>query len=179
MVLIVYLLDILEFTYFFSGKKVITVPTIPIMVKIADHLKLKSNTGLLPKPIINKILTKIIAIPCSCFFIQSHSFIKLEFGGQWPLTMRAGCYAFRYCPARLRYPANVLSKNVFVPRRPRHTLMPRFICHRQRGATRPAWYRYCGTLSKLEFVIRLSQSGFLQFQQCSFHSSHHLLFVDR
>ena len=23
---------------------------------------------------------------------------KLEFGGQWPLTMRARCGAFRYCP---------------------------------------------------------------------------------
>ena len=23
---------------------------------------------------------------------------KLEFGGQWPLTMRARCSAFRYCP---------------------------------------------------------------------------------
>ena len=25
-------------------------------------------------------------------------FVKLEFGGQWPLTMRARCGAFRYCP---------------------------------------------------------------------------------
>jgi hypothetical protein len=25
-------------------------------------------------------------------------FDKLEFGGQWPLTMRAWCSAFRYCP---------------------------------------------------------------------------------
>ena len=23
---------------------------------------------------------------------------KLEFGGESPLTLRAGCYAFRYCP---------------------------------------------------------------------------------
>ena len=27
-----------------------------------------------------------------------HLLDKLEFGGQWPLTMRARCYAFRYCP---------------------------------------------------------------------------------
>ena len=25
-------------------------------------------------------------------------FDKLEFGGQWPLTMRARCSAFRHCP---------------------------------------------------------------------------------
>ena len=25
-------------------------------------------------------------------------FDKLEFGGQWPLTMRVRCSAFRYCP---------------------------------------------------------------------------------
>ena len=46
---------------------------------------------------------------------------------------------YRLCfPVRLRCPANVLGKNAFVPRRPLHTLMPRFICHRQRGETRPA-----------------------------------------
>ena len=27
-----------------------------------------------------------------------YQFDKLEFGGESPLTMRAGCYAFRYCP---------------------------------------------------------------------------------
>ena len=70
--------DILELAYFLSGKKVITAPTIPKMVKITDHLKLKSNTGAFPKPSIKRILTKIIAIPCSCFFIQSHSFVKFK-----------------------------------------------------------------------------------------------------
>ena len=72
-------LDKLELAYFLSGKKVITAPTIPKMVKITDHLKLKSNTGAFPKPSIKRILTKIIAIPCSCFFIQSHSFVKFKF----------------------------------------------------------------------------------------------------
>ena len=72
-------LDKLELAYFLSGKKVITAPTIPKMVKITDHLKLKSNTGAFPKPSIKRILTKIIAIPCSCFFIQSHSFVKFLF----------------------------------------------------------------------------------------------------
>ena len=71
--------DKLELAYFLSGKKVITAPTIPKMVKITDHLKLKSNTGAFPKPSIKRILTKIIAIPCSCFFIQSHSFVKFKF----------------------------------------------------------------------------------------------------
>ena len=27
-----------------------------------------------------------------------HLLDKLEFDGQWPLTMRARCCAFRYCP---------------------------------------------------------------------------------
>ena len=27
-----------------------------------------------------------------------NQFNKLEFGGQWPLTMRAWCLSFRYCP---------------------------------------------------------------------------------
>ena len=29
-----------------------------------------------------------------CFYLLD----KLEFGGQWPLTMRTRCSAFRYCP---------------------------------------------------------------------------------
>ena len=66
-------LDKLELAYFLSGKKVITAPTIPTMPKIKDHLKLKSKNGAFPKPSIKRMLTKISAIPCSCFFIQSHS----------------------------------------------------------------------------------------------------------
>ena len=32
---------------------------------------------------------------CRC---NGKLFDKSEFGGQWPLTMRARCSAFRYCP---------------------------------------------------------------------------------
>ena len=75
----VQLFDKLELAYFLSGKKVIIAPTIPTMPKIKDHLKLKSKNGAFPKPSIKRMLTKISAIPCSCFFIQSHSFVKFKF----------------------------------------------------------------------------------------------------
>ena len=82
--------DKLELAYFLSGKKVITAPTIPKMVKITDHLKLKSNTGAFPKPSIKRILTKIIAIPCSCFFIQSHSYYnKFGSGARQPAGLHS------------------------------------------------------------------------------------------
>ena len=35
------------------------------------------------------------------YFTNNYAIInldKLEFGGQWPLTMRTRCGAFRYCP---------------------------------------------------------------------------------
>ena len=57
--------------FFLSGKKVITAPTMPTMEKIKDHLKSKSKNGVFPKPSIKRMLTKISAIPCSCFFIKS------------------------------------------------------------------------------------------------------------
>ena len=38
-----------------------------------------------------------------------HPFDKLEFGGESPLTMRAGCYAFRYCPD----PLDIVTAEVF------------------------------------------------------------------
>ena len=39
----------------------------------------------------------------------------MEFGGESPLTMRAGCYAFRYCPNPLGIvPAEQLEKLEFV-----------------------------------------------------------------
>ena len=69
----------LELAYFLSGKKVIIAPTIPTMPKIKDHLKLKSKNGAFPKPSIKRMLTKISAITCSCFFIHSHSFVKFKF----------------------------------------------------------------------------------------------------
>ena len=75
-----YLLDILEFTYFLSGKKVIAAPAIPIIAKIKDHLKDKSKNGAFPKPSIKRMLTNIIAMPCSCFFIKSYSFVIFKFG---------------------------------------------------------------------------------------------------
>ena len=73
------LFDKLEFTYFLSGKKVIAAPAIPIIEKIKDHLKDKSKNGAFPKPSIKRMLTNIIAMPCSCFFIKSHSFVKFKF----------------------------------------------------------------------------------------------------
>ena len=51
----------------------------PITEKIKAHLKLKSKKATLPYPNISRILTKINAIPCSCLFIQSHSFVKFKF----------------------------------------------------------------------------------------------------
>ena len=51
----------------------------PITEKIKAHLKLKSKKATLPYPNISRILTKINAIPCSCLFIQSHSFVKFQF----------------------------------------------------------------------------------------------------
>ena len=62
---------VLRFSYFLSGKKVITAPTMPPTANTIDHLKLKSKTGLFPKPSIKRIQTEIIAIPCSCLFIRS------------------------------------------------------------------------------------------------------------
>jgi len=51
----------------------------PMITKIKDHLKLKSKNGALPYPNISKILIKINAIPCNCFFIiHSHSFVKFK-----------------------------------------------------------------------------------------------------
>ena len=42
-------------------------------------------------------------------------FIKLEFGGESPLTMRAQCSAFRYCPDPLGIvPAEQFDKLEFV-----------------------------------------------------------------
>ena len=42
-------------------------------------------------------------------------FDKLEFGGESPLTMRAWCSAFRYCPNPLGIvPAKVFAKFKFV-----------------------------------------------------------------
>ena len=70
----------LEFTYFLSGKKVIAAPAIPIIAKIKDHLKDKSKNGAFPKPSIKRMLTNIIAMPCSCFFIKSYSFVIFKFG---------------------------------------------------------------------------------------------------
>ena len=37
-------------------------------------------------------------------------FDKLEFGGQWPLTIRTWCSAFRYCPN----PLGIVTAEVFV-----------------------------------------------------------------
>ena len=51
----------------------------PITEKIKSHLKLKSKKATSPYPNISRILTKINAIPCSCLFIQSHSFVKFKF----------------------------------------------------------------------------------------------------
>ena len=43
-----------------------------------------------------------------------YQFVKLEFGGQCPLTMRAWCSGFRYCPNPLGIvPAEQLDKLEF------------------------------------------------------------------
>ena len=55
--------------FLLSGKKVNITPAIPKITNTTDHLRLKSNNGSLPYPIIKSILTKSNAIPCSCFFI--------------------------------------------------------------------------------------------------------------
>ena len=68
-----------ECVHFLSGKNVIITPVMPITEKIKAHLKLKSKKATLPYPNISRILTKINAIPCSCLFIQSHSFVKFKF----------------------------------------------------------------------------------------------------
>ena len=64
---------------FLSGRKVITTPITPTMEKIKDHPKSKSKNGALPYPNINRMLTKIKAIPCSCSFIQSRSIFSEPF----------------------------------------------------------------------------------------------------
>ena len=62
---------VLRFSYFLSGKKVITAPTMPPAANTTDHLKLRSKIGSFPKPSIKRIQTKIIAMPCGCLFIRS------------------------------------------------------------------------------------------------------------
>ena len=63
---------------FLSGKNVITTPTMPVTEKTKDHLSEKSKRGAFPNPSINRILSRINAIPCSCFFTQSHSSLMVK-----------------------------------------------------------------------------------------------------
>ena len=43
-------------------------------------------------------MTFVIGWGCYFIILYCLALDKLEFGGQWPLTMRARCSGFRYCP---------------------------------------------------------------------------------
>ena len=49
-------------------------------------------------PFVGAAICRPRAINNRPYIFYQKLFDKLEFGGQWPLTMRAQCSAFRYCP---------------------------------------------------------------------------------
>ena len=76
-------------------------------------------------------------------------FDQLEFGGQWPLTMRARCSAFRYCPNPLGVvPAEQFDKLEFGGESP---LTIRARCSAFRYCPDPLGIVTADVFNKLEF----------------------------
>ena len=81
---------------------------------------------------------------------KDYRFVKLEFGGQWPLTMRAGCSAFHYCPNPLGIvTAQLLDKLEFGGESP---LTIRARCSAFRSCPNPLGIVTAEELDKLEFT---------------------------
>ena len=81
----------------------------------------------------------------------TYLFVKLEFGGESPLTMRARCSAFRYCPNPLGIvPAELFDKLEFCGQWP---LTMRARCSAFRYCPNPLGIVTAQRLDKLEFTV--------------------------
>ena len=91
-------------------------------------------------------------------------FDKLEFGGESPRTMRAGCYAFRYCPDPLGVvTAKQLNKLEFGGQRPQAM---RAWCTAFRHCPNPLGIVTAKQLDKLDFIC--------EYTFLSYRVHHHL-----